>query len=369
MPTEVIGVDVGYRNFAICKIRFEGLRYNRETMEEMPIFTVTHMEMWDLMNSRCLRNSQSDGGKLEIYRIPYSLINPTNINQWLCSLNHFLNRSPWIFEKYSETEDSPLILPRVTVENQCGHILKNKNKKKYRHNGEEDKYDGYDMFRIGAAVETSIHMRDLCDEGPDFKKLLTRVIGKSALKYGIKSDGSLKYPVRKEDSIEITRALLKELGMHNWLVYLDSLLDMKQKIDDICDAILLALQVAVTEYELKVKNDMKNGINVPVVYTEMDYSRVDNKTYPKLLSAVLLDGSNGGKGKIEFEFLDDDSLSEDWPKKRKQKEESDEEPKPKKRKYNKKVVPLEIETIPTKKRKSTAKEKKAPTKKAKKSAK
>lgn len=385
MPKEIIGIDIGYRNFAICKLRFEGLRYNRDSTEEMPIFTVSHMEVWDLQNSRAIMNSQVDGGPLETYRIPHSLVNPTNINQWLCSLNHFLNRSPWIYKKYSEDggDESPLVLPRVTIENQCGHILRNKNKKKYTHNGEKDKYDGWDMFRLVNCVETSIHMRDLCDADPTFNKLLTRVIGKSALKYGIKSNGSLEYPERKEESVEITRALFKALGMDNWNVYMDSLLSMKppQKVDDICDALLLALQVAVVEYEIELRNKQKNGMNMPIVYTDMDYTKFDNSVYPKLLSSVLLDGSNEGKGVIEYEFLDE-SEEDDFKKKKpvkkraysKKKERDDdddddeeEEPKPKKRKYTRKVVSIDDDAItPIKKRKASPKEKKAPTKKSKK---
>lgn len=317
MVKEVIGFDPAYINYAVCKIRFETLRYDRKedgTIEEMPVFTVSNMEVWNLRDSRVIRNSVPDGGNAETYYVPNSLIHPTKINEWLAALNHIILRSPWLSETYCEEEGKEAVLPRVTIEVQCDHI------KDHR----------FDMFRIGNATETSIHMSDLCRLGVDHKKLLTRQMGRSARKYGFKSDGSLEYKGRKGISIEIVRALFTALKLDNWLVYLDSVLKMGQKIDDLCDALLLALHVAIEEYEAKQKKLRTMGPD------SIDYSLIDNTTYPKLISSIL-------NGVTEFDIHNDDS-DDDEPKNTQKKKtptkrkntSANDETVPKKRKYTKK---------------------------------
>lgn len=284
--SDVVGIDPGYINFAIGKLRFTGVRYINDFTEELPVFVPTNMEKWNLRDARGIRNSRPDGGPAETYRVPHSLVHPTKINEWLATLNHFLLRADWIFQKYSPIADSDdaTLLPRVTIENQCDHI----------------KNGRYDMFRIGNACETSIHMRDLCDAGTAFGRLLTRVIGKSARKYGILSDGSLQYPERKGASVDVVRALFKALGLDGWLEFLDSVLEMGEKIDDLCDALLLALQVAMNDYEAAQKKASSGSL---------DYSRVDNSTYPKLLSSIRI--AQDGTRITEFDFRDNEDDEEE----------------------------------------------------------
>lgn len=364
MPNEVVGVDPGYRNYAIAKLSFSELRYNREGTTEMPIFMPLHMEVWDLQNSRCIRNSRADGGPCEMYRIPHSLTQPTTITQWLPSLNHFFLRSTWLRESFKLKEDGPPLLATVTVENQCGHIKNGK----------------FDFFKIGNATETSIHMADLCHLGLEYKKLLTRIIGKSAKKYGVPNDHARKknddtrfYPGRKDTAVMVVRTLFKDLGLVGWIAFLDSVEAMGQKVDDMCDALLLALQVAVNQYEEQQKNERK-ARREPIEDEEerLDYSNIDSSTYPKLLSSIRYDAN----GEPVCEFIIDDSSSEEEeslkkkPKKPrkaatpKRKAEPKEKKEPTKRA---KATPKVKESVVTKKRKSEAKEKKTPTKRAKKS--
>lgn len=282
MVKEIIGFDPAYLNYAVVKLRFERLDYRRTedgSLEEMPIFTVSHMEVWNLRDGKVLRNSEPDGGKAETYLVPRSMVHPTGIKEWLATLNHIIARSPWIHETYSVEEGSVPVLPAVTIEIQCDHI----------------KNGRFDMFRIGNCTETSIHMADLYQHGLAMTKLFTRQLGRSARKYGIKSNGSLEYVERKDASIGIVRTLFKALGLDNWLAYLDSVVKMGQKIDDLCDSLLLALNIAVEEFLVQQKKAKKGPI---------DYTNVDNTIYPKLLASSL-------SGVTEFEFNDDSDDEEE----------------------------------------------------------
>ena len=281
MVKEIIGFDPAYINYAVVKLRFERLDYRRTEngiLEEMPIFTVSHMEVWNLRDGKVIRNSEPDGGNAETYLLPRSMVHPTGIKEWLATLNHIIVRSPWIHETYSEKEGSTPVLPAVTIEIQCDHI----------------KNGRLDMFRIGNGTETSIHMADLYHHGLAMTKLFTRQLGRSARKYGIKSNGSLEYVERKDASIGIVRTLFKALGLDNWLAYLDSVVRMGQKIDDLCDSLLLALHIAVEEFEVQQKKARKGPI---------DYTNIDNTIYPKLLVSSL-------SGVTEFEFNDDSDEDE-----------------------------------------------------------
>ena len=60
-----IGVDPGTRNLALCQLRFEGFRYDPATMEQIPLVTPLHLELWDIKSGICLRNSAADGGRFE----------------------------------------------------------------------------------------------------------------------------------------------------------------------------------------------------------------------------------------------------------------------------------------------------------------
>ena len=256
MPREVIGIDPGYVNYAICKLRFTGLQYDPVHRIETPLFTVQNLEIWDLSASCIIRHTESTGGEARLDKVGESPSGKTCLRDWLNKLNEFIDAADWIHTKDSETGK----LPRVTVENQCGHIK----------NGD------YTMFKIAKATEAYIKRHDKKEKG--------RIIGKSARKYGIKSDGKLAYGGRKSTSVDVVRSLFTASKLDNWITYLDSLLRYGQKIDDLCDAILLALQVAINEHEEATKTKKK-----------LNYSQLDKKTYPILLSVV-----NTATGKEEY---------------------------------------------------------------------
>lgn len=258
MTKEVIGIDPAYINYAICKIRFRGIEYDPVSRIEMPLFTVENLEIWDLAASCIIRHTEVDGGEARLTSVGEPTAKKTVIRDWLNKLEEFITAATWIHTANSETGK----LPRVTIENQCGHIK----------NGD------YTMFKIARATQAYIKR---CD------KKKSRIIGLSARKYGIKSDGKLAYGGRKNTATEVVRSLFTAMGLDNWLRYLDSLVQYGQKIDDVCDAILLALQVAMNEHEEDQKRKAKTG--------GLDFASIDNTTYPILLSVT-----NTETGKEEF---------------------------------------------------------------------
>ena len=286
-----IGIDPGSVNFGVGDVRFDGFRYDPTTQEETPLFTPLHMELWNLKTGTCIRNSRADGGPFEIYTIPSAPTYPkTDIGDWTASLNHFIGASQWIFE-------TPL--PDVTVENQFDHIKSQGNK--------------FDMFLISNVFGTSIHMTDLCNAAdmPTTATLHSRLIEKSSSKYGMYQNGThgRDHDGNKAECIQIMRSLLKLSGHHGWIQFLDSVLKSGQKIDDLCDALSLALQRAIAKHgkqqkEAKKKRpdedavmeadakqaDATQAIGLrPVPYGKVNHKLFDNTTYPILLSSVRID--------------------------------------------------------------------------------
>jgi hypothetical protein len=130
----------------------------------------------------------------------------------------------------------------LSTEVQCGHI-KNKNEK----TGTQK----WDITLLSHILPSSIDMVDrknkkdavvVDDNVPD-----RRLIGK-LYKYGVSNE---EYDGRKEDSINVTRDLLAVLGLQDAIDFLDNLLVKKpsQKVDDLADAFLLALQTAIEEWQ------------------------------------------------------------------------------------------------------------------------
>ena len=260
-----IGVDPGTRNLALCQLRFEGFRYDPATMEQIPLVTPLHLELWDIKSGICLRNSAADGGRFErcSTRVEMRVTDDkdTDIDDWIAQMNHFIVRSDWIFER--EEDEGELAM--LTVENQCDHI-KTKGKR-------------WDMFLVSNIFASSVDIMDKHNAAIDAldkaaasgvalvvsnnplnrpkRPLHHRTFAKSSAKYGIKSDGALVYGGRKSTGVDITRELFRLLGLTRWILFLDSVENSGQKIDDLCDAFLLALQYAIDEYEAWLKSEKK----------------------------------------------------------------------------------------------------------------
>jgi hypothetical protein len=359
-----IGIDPGSVNFGVGDVRFDGFRYDPTTQEETPLFTPLHMELWNLKTGTCIRNSRVDGGPFELYTIPSAPTYPkTEIGDWTASLNHFIGASQWIFE-------TPL--PDVTVENQFDHIKSQGNK--------------FDMFLISNVFGTSIHMTDLCNAASNGASmpLHSRLIEKSSSKYGMYQNGThgRDHDGNKAECIQIMRSLLKLSGHHGWIQFLDSVLKSGQKIDDLCDALSLALQKAIAKHTKRQKEakkkrpdedavmeanakqaNAKQAIGLrPVPYGNVNHKLFDNTTYPILLSSVRID--DDGNEFPDFPSYDEaeDTTKQASAKQADAKQDGAKQDKAKpKRKYTprKKKDSDMDSTPPTKKRKTQPKKKKS----------
>lgn len=258
----VVGVDPGYVNFAICQIEFRGLRYSDDYTEEIPVFSILHWQIWDLRAGMSMCNSQATGGRYtrcstRARPLPGDTleanVKASTLDDWLAQMNHFITRSAWLFERAGDDQT----LPDVTVENQFDQIKSRGNK--------------FDMLLISRQFSGSVDALDKrnAETVPPGQQrpMHARKFAKSTLKHGIKNNGELTYGGRKGTGVEITYALLRQLGLVEWIAFLTSVASAGQKIDDLCDAFLLALIYATREYEEYLKQQRRKkpatGATVP----------------------------------------------------------------------------------------------------------
>lgn len=254
-----IGMDPGTVNLAAIRILFHKLAYTKDGLEEIPQFDILNWELWNLKTGRGLRPKEEDcvDAKgdwvkemgFERFRLPIARDarepgQPDTIHTWLSSLNHFISASPWIFEERGGLAD-------VTVENQFDHI--------------KTAYIRHEMFLLSNVFHSSIAMLDLeANKAHLPHRLHYRIFAQRSLKYGMRNDGALGYGDRKETSEAIAHSLLGLLDKKEWLDFLRKVEESGQKLDDLCDALLLALQECVTRYEEKRKSARKVRPSEPV---------------------------------------------------------------------------------------------------------
>ena len=342
---QTIGIDPGSVNFSIGKIEFKGFRYNDDYTEEIPIFKPINIEHWNLKTGVGIRNSiPYEGGKCEIFNIVKSnelhaggTATATTINSWISSLDHFILNSNWIFESYiADINTNQMLLPTISVENQFDHIKSHGNK--------------FDMYLISNTVQSSIHMCDIIkNKDVNSKSSLLfsyRKIIKSSLKYGIRNNGSLVYTDRKAEVINITRSLFKLLELDNWIVFLDSVLAMGQKIDDLCDALLLALQSAIDSYEESIKTKNKQ---LPLPSSSS--SNNDRKLRPDISTISFPDDNDRYFHNDKDKNKKTKNINKKPIKRKRNDEDNNDEKVTKKKRYSKKNKKEEKEKVSIKKKK------------------
>lgn len=99
-----------------------------------------------------------------------------------------------------------------------------------------------------------------------------RLVINSAKKHAIASDGAREYEQRKEEAIRVTREMLQEqrdsddsseedrTHARKWLAFLGSQSNAGQKLDDLCDAFLMAIAVALKVHKKYAKNVHKGAV-------------------------------------------------------------------------------------------------------------
>lgn len=259
LPNEVrvIATDPGTVNHALCHLAFSGYRYETNKsgqLVKMPQIRILNWELWDL--KRKLRYSANN--KFGVVTNRYGESNKNAPNDSYVSLSenmaHFVADSPWMFDTYrsalyGDDEVGEQCVPAIVTELQCGVIK----------NGElEVVLMSYELPTCVKALDIALHQR------------LDRQIVSRARKYGIPSDGALTYKERKAKSDEVGHSLLRMLGLHGWLDYIDNLLKARKRdvphkppqSHDMMDSLLLAVASCDELYHgllALLESDAKNG--------------------------------------------------------------------------------------------------------------
>ena len=218
------GSDVGSTNWGFAGVRSRGLLrpvdQDGAVMYEgaLPDITVLRIERWDLKQGRVLTHDanwnpvllQLEGvaeGKSEL------------MADWRRALRRCLSRLPELFEADAETGT----LPVFVTENQCDMA--------------KTDYHKTEMLRLAEQFQAQV-------DSLDFEKELQGRINRYAnCKYMMRNDHSLgERPDRKIESVRIGLQLLADLGLEGPLRFLQGLQARGEKIDDMIDALLLAIQ-------------------------------------------------------------------------------------------------------------------------------
>jgi hypothetical protein len=235
LPNEVINIatDPGTVNHSIIRVAFSGYKYVTDKngqMVKMPQIRILNWELWDL--KRKLRYSANE--KYGVTTNRYDSPNNNAPNDSYVSLSenmaHFVADSPWMFESYQSVlygEEGENVIPAIVTELQCGVVK----------NGE------LEVVLMSYELPTCVKAIDIT------RSRMDRQIVSRARKYGIPSDGKLTYAQRKAKSDEVGRSLLRMLGMHKWLEYIDNLLKARKRdvphkppqSHDMFDSLLLGL--------------------------------------------------------------------------------------------------------------------------------
>lgn len=215
LPNEVrnIATDPGTVNHAICQLAFSGYKYVADKsgqLVKMPQIRILNWELWDLKRKIKYSANENYGVITNRYDKPNN--NAPNDSYISLSENmaHFVADSPWMFEPYSSAlyaDDGESVIPAIVTELQCGVIK----------NGE------LEVVLMSYELPTCVKTIDITRQRMD------RQIVSRARKYGIPSDGSMTYAQRKAKSDEVGRSLLRALGLHKWLDYIDALLKARKR--------------------------------------------------------------------------------------------------------------------------------------------
>lgn len=256
LPNEVrnIATDPGTVNHAICQVAFSGFKYVTDKsgqMVKMPQIRILNWELWDLKRKLKYSANEKYGVTTNRYGSPNNNTPDDSYVSLSENMAHFVADSPWMFESYQSAlyaEEGESVIPAIVTELQCGVIK----------NGE------LEVVLMSYELPTCVKAIDIT------RGRMDRQIVSRARKYGIPSDGKLTYSQRKAKSDEVGRALLRMLGMHKWLDYIDNLLKARKRdvphkppqSHDMFDSLLLCLAACDELYHnlLKMLEDsLKTG--------------------------------------------------------------------------------------------------------------
>lgn len=254
-PLQVVGTDPGSVNFGICHVKIHGFATKpHDITTYYPIISILDWELWNIKKQSIIRFDPTSSTKYKTidYSKTSALFNNEDENDGIviggggdinmtylnASINNIILNSKWLFKPYT----TPLLgdkqnLPILSTEIQCGHV----------------KNDKFDIMLLSRFLPSSVHMVDLVKgdarKAAGVGSLASRRILHKLLKYGVSNE---EYDGRKDDSIAVTRDLLALLDLQDALDFLKNLEQRKpksQKVDDLTDAFLLAVQTAIDEWQ------------------------------------------------------------------------------------------------------------------------
>lgn len=249
LSLDLIGFDPGSVNLGVGGVRFFGLidivNDEGEVIKTIPDIEILAMERWDLERGIVFKPVKSMN---TFQKIPLDghTERSKKMMDWSDSATQAIGRSHWMFAEFRSFLTEERLLPILVIENQCDQHKTNFNKN--------------EMTQIQSILTASLQAIGHRDRwaGRDVKE---RLYYQGMRKYGQRSDASRDRPERKEKGVDDLKELLSELNtVHSlrWLSYLYHLESKREQIHDMCDAVLLAVDKALTLYEEHLKTERAN---------------------------------------------------------------------------------------------------------------
>lgn len=244
LSLDLIGFDPGSVNLGVGGVRFFGVidivNEKGEVIKTVPDIEILAMERWDLERGIVFKPVQSMKTFQKIPLEGHSERSKKMID-WSDSATQAIARANWMFTEFKSFLTEESLLPILVIENQCDQHKTNFNKN--------------EMTQIQSILTASFQAIEHRDQWAG-RKVKERLYYQGMRKYGQRSDASRDRPERKEKGVDDLKELLSELNtVHSlrWLVYLNHLESKREQIHDMCDAVLLAIDKALTLYEEHLK--------------------------------------------------------------------------------------------------------------------
>lgn len=223
----VAGCDPGSVKMGIGAVRFTGyLDVTDEDGNAVPAIEVVAAELLDLKRGRVLRARATPQG-LETERLSQAAltIKSESVLDWSTALAWSVTRADWLFEPFaSMLANGASTLPLLVVENQC--------------DGPRSAYANSLMLQISHMFTSAVSAIDT-ERG-----LGPRTLAHGMGKYGLRSDGSRNNSERKAKAVAVMKQLLHDNDSESnrrWLAWFEHLEENGEEIDDMADALLLAV--------------------------------------------------------------------------------------------------------------------------------
>lgn len=199
---------------------------------KVPCFTIHHWEHWDL--KRKIKYSADANWRVHTDKYENRGEKKESLVAMTTNLVQMIGATDWLFP------EAPAPLVPFIREVQAGPIKQHQMKSEC----------------LATATKDEIHALD-----KEHERGNERFFGLAARKYGLPNDGKLEYEGRKDESEAICRALCRLTGHPEYEHYLDLVILAQKrdcpgftaKVDDMTDAMLLALQHCVVEDERRQK--------------------------------------------------------------------------------------------------------------------